>query len=53
MSKEDVLLVFGYLAKRLLQIDLIDLEEDCLKYHLDVNQIKEKIDEINEDLKDF
>ena len=53
MSKDELIIVFGYLTKRLLGIATDDLDEACSKVGLDVEQIKNKINEINEDLKNF
>lgn len=53
MKKDEIIIVFGYLTKRLLQVDDSDLEEVCLKNKLDYQQIFQKINTINEELKDF
>ena len=53
MNKDEVIVVFGYLAKRLLQIQDDDLESSCLKYHLNYEKVKKSIAEIDERLKDF
>lgn len=53
LSKEEVLIVFGYLAKKLLRIDISDLKEACQSRGLDFNQISLKISQIDEDLKNF
>ena len=53
LSKEETLLIFGYLSKKLLQIDTSDLEATCVEKGFDFNQINEKIKQIEEDLNDF
>lgn len=53
MSKDELIIVFGYLTKRLLGINTDDLNDVCLKAHLDEETIKGKINDINEDLKSF
>ena len=53
MSKEEILVVFGFLAKRLLRVNENDLEEVCKAKSLDYSSICHKIDAINEDLKNF
>ena len=53
MSKEEILVVFGFLTKRLLQINDDDLSDVCLQNHLDEEDIRNRINEINEDLKNF
>ena len=53
MSAEEVLVVFGYLAKQLLQVNTDDLEEVCKSKGLDYQKINHTIILVNEDLKDF
>ena len=53
MSAEEVLVVFGYLAKQLLQVSTDDLEEVCKSKGLDYQKISHTINLVNEDLKDF
>ena len=53
MSAEEVLVVFGYLAKQLLQVNTDDLEEVCKSKGLDYQKINHTINLVNEDLKDF
>ena len=53
MSAEEVLVVFGYLAKQLLQVNTDDLEEVCKSKGLDYQKISHTINLVNEDLKDF
>lgn len=53
LSKEESLLVFGYLAKRLLRIDESDLPLMCTKYQLDYQKVLSEINKIDEVLKNF
>ena len=53
MDADEVLVVFGFLAKKLLQANIDDLEEICEAKGLDYSQIEQAINEINEDLKNF
>ena len=53
MDADEVLVVFGFLAKKLLQANIDDLEEICEAKGLDYSQIEQTINEINEDLKNF
>lgn len=53
LNKEESLIVFGYLAKRLLRIDDQDLPDMCDKYQLDYQKIIQEIERINEVLKNF
>ena len=53
MDADEVLVVFGFLAKKLLQANIDDLEEICEAKGLDYTQIEQAINEINEDLKNF
>lgn len=50
---EEILLIFGYIAKKLLQIDNSDLESQCEAKGFDFNQIEKQIKEIEEDLNNF
>lgn len=50
---EEILLIFGYIAKKLLQIDNSDLESQCEAKGFDYNQIEKQIKEIEEDLNNF
>ncbi len=52
-EKEETIVIFGYIAKRLLQIDISDLEDVCEQKGLDFAQINSKIREIEEDLNNF
>ena len=53
LEKEEVLVVFGYIAKRLLQIDTDDLADVCEQKGLDYDKISSQIREIEEDLNNF
>ena len=53
MSLDEILIVFGFLAKKLLQANIDDLEAMCQEKGLDYQATNRKINEINEDLKNF
>lgn len=53
LNKEEILIIFGYLSKRLLKIDDSDLKEVCLTKNLDYERILSQIEEINEALNNF
>ena len=53
MSDDEVLVVFGYLAKKLLQANINDLKETCDLKGLDYSKVENQINSINEDLKNF
>jgi hypothetical protein len=53
LNKEETIVVFGYLAKRLLQIDDSDLKEVCLAKKLDYEKVTSVMNEINEALNNF
>ena len=53
LEKEEIIVVFGYLAKRLLQIDTADLKSVCEQKGLDFERISNQIKEIEEDLNNF
>ena len=53
LEKEEVIVVFGYIAKRLLQIETDDLAEICEQKGLDYDKISAQIREIEEDLNNF
>ena len=52
-NKVETLLIFGYVAKQLLQIDTSDLEDVCKQKGLDFNRINQLIRDINAILKEF
>ena len=52
-SKEEIIVIFGYLAKRLLQINTTDLEDVCLTKGLNYQSIISAINDIDEVLKNF
>ena len=53
LSKDETLVVFGYLAKQLLQIDISDLETICAQKGLDYSKVLDRIKDIQENLKQF
>ena len=53
LDKEEVIVVFGYIAKRLLQIETDDLADVCSQKGLDYDKISGQIREIEEDLNNF
>ena len=53
MNADEIVVVFGFLAKRLLRVNEDDLSEVCNAKGLDFSTINQKINEINEDLKNF
>ena len=52
-SKEELLVVFGYIAKDLLQSKDNDLDKLCDKHGLDKQEIKEEVNKIKAHLEDF
>ena len=52
-SKEELLVVFGYIAKELLQSKDNDLDKLCEKHGLDKQEIKEEVNKIKVHLEDF
>ena len=53
LQKDETIVVFGYLAKKLLMSKVDDLEDVCFKKGLDYQFINAKIKEIEEDLNNF
>ena len=53
MTADEIVVVFGFLAKRLLRVNEDDLKDVCLEKGLDYKSISLKINDINEDLKNF
>ena len=53
LEKEETIVIFGYLAKHLLQIETDDLESVCEQKGLDFDKISGQIKEIEEDLNNF
>lgn len=53
MTADEIVVVFGFLAKRLLRVNEDDLKDVCLEKGLDCKSISQKINDINEDLKNF
>ncbi len=52
-SKEELLVVFGYIAKDLLQSKDNDLDKLCEKHGLDKQEIQEEVNKIKAHLEDF
>ena len=52
-SKEELLVVFGYIAKELLQSKDTSLSKMCEKYHLDEQEIRQEVNKIKAHLEDF
>ena len=52
-SPDESLLIFGYLAKRMLQIEENDLEEVCLSKKVDYTRVVSEINKIDQLLKNF
>ena len=53
LSKDESLLVFGYLAKKMLHSQIDDLNDACQKYQVDVQKVSSYINLIDEALKNF
>lgn len=53
LTKNETIIVFGYIAKRLLQIDSSDLEKVCLQKGLDYSKTDKLIKDILEELNNF
>ena len=53
LNKEESLVIFGYLAKKLLKINIDDLESVCEKKGLDYSKVSKRIEEVEEDLVHF
>lgn len=52
-SPDESLIIFGYLAKRLLQIEDDDLEDICISKKIDYAKVIREIDKIDQVLKNF
>ncbi len=52
-SEEEIIVIFGCLAKKLLLIPIDDLEDVCLEKGLDYQKISKAINEIDEELRNF
>lgn len=52
-SPDESLIIFGYLAKRLLQIEEDDLEDICISKKIDYTKVIREIDKIDQVLKNF
>ena len=53
LSRDETLVVFGYLSKRLLKINTDDLEKVCLDKGLDYSKVTDLMKEVEEDLNNF
>ena len=53
LEKDEIIVVFGYLSKKLLMINIDDLDVVCDDKNLDYQKIKDKIKEIEENLNNF
>ena len=53
LKKNETIIVFGYIAKHLLQIDVSDLEGLCDQKGLDYSKIDQLIKDIIEELNNF
>ena len=53
LTKEESLVIFGYVAKKLLKISIDDLESVCEKKGLDYSKVNKRIEEVEEDLYHF
>lgn len=53
LGKDETIVIFGYIAKHLLQIDTSDLEEVCIRKGLDYSKIDKQINDIVAELNKF
>ena len=53
LNPDESLVLFGYIAKKLLKIDISDLEKVCEDKGLDYLKIKNRMEEVEEDLNNF
>ena len=53
LSPDESLVIFGYVAKKLLKINIDDLEKVCKDKGLDYSKIKNTMQEVEEDLNNF
>ena len=53
LNPDEIVVIFGFLAKRLLRVNEDDLKDVCEEKGLNYLSISQKINEINEDLKNF
>ena len=53
LNPDESLILFGYIAKKLLKIDISDLEKVCEDKGLDYLKIKNRMEEVEEDLNSF
>ncbi len=52
-SREEILVIFGYLAKDLLKVRRNNLEEMCEEYNLDPEEMREQVNKIKAHLDEF
>ena len=52
-SKEELLVIFGYIAKELLQTRDNSLTKMCVRYNLNEEEIREEVNKIKDHLEDF
>ena len=53
LNKEEAIVVFGYLAKKILCLDISDLREVCQRNGVDYQKVQNEMSQIGEDLKNF
>ena len=53
LSAEESLVIFGYVAKKMLKINIDDLESVCEKKGLDYSKVSKHVEEVEEDLTNF
>ena len=53
LSPDESLVIFGYVAKKLLKINIDDLEKVCHEKGLDYSKVKNRMQEVEEDLNNF
>ena len=53
LNPDESLVIFGYVAKKLLKINIDDLEKVCKDKGLDYSKIKNRMQEVEEDLNNF
>ena len=53
LTADESLVIFGYIAKKLLKINIDDLEKVCEEKGLDCSKVKSRMEEVEEDLANF
>ena len=53
LSAEESLVIFGYVAKKMLKINIDDLKSVCEKKGLDYSKVSKHVEEVEEDLTNF